>query len=403
MVKNNNSFLLMPSFYGLITFSIFYILYRVNFLNFYTPSATSQIIFTLVIACFGLSTLINRKRYNKLNFSGDKILIIPNKLKFILYVFYFIGYLGFIKYLFDMISALGGVVKFFLILQSESNLIRNTIEDIASGSIQMTYFGWFAMWLTFYLIRIKKLSPKWYYHIVITFILNLLFIDRTRPVWLLVVLLLIMLVTLNVKKINFFKFAGYGLSVAIFFVAMFNQIGNWVGKKNEDFKYGQTVLPTFLQNAVFYCTSSYGYFDQVLKTENISEFSPDRTAYPLAKLSKSLSFRDQDVVAQINDFYDIPYSTNVGTFLEPFYRDGSYLYLIFGIIFYSFAFDYIGYLLLKSMSVFNHILWANLVFVNIIGFFTPKIGSTSIWLFVFIAIIFAKFVNKRRIHIEIKS
>jgi hypothetical protein len=210
---------------------------------------------------------------------------------------------------------------------------------------------------------------------------------------------LTILLTIDIKKINVFKIIASGIAISLFSIILFNQIGNWVGKTNQELKYGRTSLPIYLQNFVFYGTSSFGYFNQVLIKEDISSFSPERTAYPLMKLFNAISLKD-DVVSQINDYYDIPYSTNVGTFLEPFYRDGGFLYVIFGVMLYSFGFDYFGYVLLKSGNIFNHILWANLVFVDAIGFFTPKIGSTSIWILVILAFALKRFFKQKRIVVK---
>jgi len=50
------------------------------------------------------------------------------------------------------------------------------------------------------------------------------------------------------------------------------------------------------------------------------------------------------------------------------------------------VFDFIGLLCLRSRGIFAVYFWANLCFSTLIGFFTPKIGTTPIWLFFMVTI-----------------
>ncbi len=134
------------------------------------------------------------------------------------------------------------------------------------------------------------------------------------------------------------------------------------------------------QNIVFYLTSSYFYLDYIICNEN-PEYKFDRTINPALKALKSIGIIEKEPTSLINDFYGQPYKTNVGTFLEPFFRDFVYIYMIFGIILHSVLLNYLAFLFLKIKSSFSLFLVSNICVINFFSFFTPKLNNFPIWLF----------------------
>src|SRR5439155_17556648 len=90
--------------------------------------------------------------------------------------------------------------------------------------------------------------------------------------------------------------------------------------------------------------------------------------------------------SQINEYFSMPFTTNVGTFLEPFYRDGGFTFAFAAILVHSFGLDWLGLALLRSGRRLALFAWANLCFVTFISFFTPKITGFPTWLFTGLAI-----------------
>jgi len=121
---------------------------------------------------------------------------------------------------------------------------------------------------------------------------------------------------------------------------------------------------------------------------------PERFLYPALKFLTRFGLSKEPPL-QILDYYDIPFSTNVGSFLEPFYRDGGLLFVLCGIIIYSFGIDAIGLMLLNSRRPLAIYAWANLCFVTALSFFNPLSNFFPIWLFTGLGMmsIFLKFVR----------
>jgi uncharacterized membrane protein len=89
----------------------------------------------------------------------------------------------------------------------------------------------------------------------------------------------------------------------------------------------------------------------------------------------------------INEFYGQPYKTNVGTFLEPFYRDFGFFYMILGVIVHSFFLNYIAIFFLKINTPYSLFLVSNICIINFFSFFTPKLNNFPIWMFIGIGLI----------------
>jgi len=77
--------------------------------------------------------------------------------------------------------------------------------------------------------------------------------------------------------------------------------------------------------------------------------------------------------------------TNVGTFLEPLYRDGGVPLVFVGIFLHTFGFGWLGTWLLRFPSAVTLAGWSTLCFCNAMAFFTPKFNNSPTWLFLALA------------------
>jgi oligosaccharide repeat unit polymerase len=87
------------------------------------------------------------------------------------------------------------------------------------------------------------------------------------------------------------------------------------------------------------------------------------------------------------EFMSVPHLTNVGTFLEPFLRDGGWIFILAGILLHSFVFDKIAMGVLKRITPMGVIIIATLCFINFMAFFVPKIVSTATWFTLILALV----------------
>jgi hypothetical protein len=170
------------------------------------------------------------------------------------------------------------------------------------------------------------------------------------------------------------------------FVGIFLGIAAWVGKVVSEGQFGESPLPPFAQNIYVYGTSGFAYFNRLLETQDAVTYVPERVLYPAFKVLAGLGL-SAPPPSQINEFFYMPFPTNIGTFLEPFYRDGGRLFLILGIILQSFGLDLAGYAFLRSGRPTARFAWANVCFVAFIGFVTPKLTNFPVWLFTIVGIV----------------
>jgi oligosaccharide repeat unit polymerase len=378
-ISNIKYLFFIPSFYGFLTMTFTYTIFILNVIEYNPISFQTHFIVILSILSFFTSSfltyILNKKFFKNYTISNVKIN------RGLLISLYAVSFFGVFMYLKEYFSFYGGYINYFLILFSDnsSELRANSLIASESIGIQFTYFGWIAIGLNVIQILNKKLSKIWYILIILTFICNLLFIDRTRPMWILLIILYL-LFCLNIKKI---KFASLLKKVILFLFAfffIFISIGSLAGKTTEEKLYeGWNISPN-VQNIVFYLTSSYFYLDYIICNENpVYEF--DRTINPVLKTFKSIGIIEKEPSSLINEFYGQPYKTNVGTFLEPFYRDFGYLYMIFGIILHSVFLNYFAIFFLKMNSPYSLFLVSNICIIDFFAFFTPKLNNFPIWLF----------------------
>lgn len=383
--------LLLPSTYGFLTYTVFGFMYIVGAFQ-YENIALETIGVILITSFFlGLGSYLFLYLFQleevKMDVSSLSIS------SFTLICFFLIGAYGIFKYVLDFSDFLGGYVLFFAyIIEGESMGIREAAQYTESFGTQLTYFGWifFAIVVVHPSYR-KSLSPL----LLLIFVGNLLYIDRTRPIWILFPTLLLMMIY-NLNAITFKRVMLSVLLIPTILISIFNFIGDLIGKVSVEGRYGESFIPFALQNAFFYLTSGYAYLNRLILMESNVSYIPERILYPMFKLGSMVGIL-KEPPSQVIEFFYIPFPTNVGTFLEPYFQDGGYLYVFLGVIIHSLGLNFLSLFLLRSRRIIPVFVWANLCFVNLMANFTPKISSFPIWLFCLIAL-FDIFFS--RIHIS---
>lgn len=390
--------LFMPSFYGLLTFPFFYFLYLINIFPYEEKNLEAQIICIAVVLFFISSIFFNFSNYSFL--IKNRYVIKKEELRdhlpftnTVLLLFFLIGVIGSIKYILDFSSFFGGVWLFFFLLLNDSGQIRIAQETQASVGFQLSYFAWLSISMFVLNVRLKVLNGFYILLGMIAFVLNLFFIDRTRPLTILFTTLLILFF------VSFDRFTSTSLKrifliTGIMLVSVFVIIGEWIGKVAQDGEYGETFIPPVFQTAVLYGSSSFGYFNRIVENGENGDFTPLRSLYPAQKLFSAFKIT-KEPPAQINEFYYIPQPTNVGTFLEPLYRDGGIWFCLVGILLHSFLFDLAGMFFLKYINHFSLYALAVLCFINFFAFFSPKFNVLPVWIFIFFGAIGAVVIKSR--------
>lgn len=392
-IKDLKYLIYIPSFYGTIFFNLFYFFYLLDIIKFDEGCFTAHVIFGLSSFLFIFNTIIFLKYYKiviEKKFSAVGDLVHDKNIRFIkiiMFLFYGIGFLGGFLYLVGVADFFGGFLNFFLVLFSDSSSEIRANGDAYSDSvgIQLSYFSWIASAITLSLIVTRKISKKYYILFVFNILINLLFIDRTRPIWILITSLLSVLPFIHFKLTNR-KILKYFITFSVAIMFIFSLLAIISNKQTDKSNFNSWDLPPEIIGILNYGVSPFAYFNYMIIHEDIEEITLDRTIYPLKKVTSQLGLT-KEPSSLINEFYYVPTPTNVGTFLEPFYRDGGYFFVFLGILLHTFVFNIMGLYFLKNKNLFGNYAYSNICFINLFSFFTPKINNFPIWLFFLIGIV----------------
>lgn len=366
-----------PSFYILCSWTVTLIIYIAEpiILNPLSVTSIGVIIYVIFIAIF--SSLFFSGHYSKAIKSAIQLPIGTNAVMSFM-IFTALGAVG-LYYFFTFASTtIGGFGVYIAILLSNPLEIRGIAVDELGGIVQLTYFSWISIGLGVSIICSPRIGL--FTKIVIAtivaleFFANLLFIDRTRPVWLLVIIAITIAMSKQNPRKALRKFV-IGIPIAI--LIMFVSFSIATGKLSAGG--AQETLSQYL-------LGGFSYMNFIFTNITEFDYSPIRTFYPISKVLESLGVITQ-VPSQILEFYDVPFTTNIGTFIEPLYSDGGVIFLIFGIPFVIITIDWIGIAALNAKSYYGIFIYSNLVLSNMLSFFVAKFTSTPIYLFIAIFII----------------
>jgi oligosaccharide repeat unit polymerase len=384
--------LFMPAFYLLATFAPAYLMYVTDLIEYDESILLLHqiVIVTLLSSIVSMAmfynsykSLINDPSYPHVQKELQAKSVLN---KWGIFILLIVGILGIAKYTLDYSRYLGGAGWFFILLFEDSGQVRTLQENVSSVGIQLSYFSWIAAFLTATNIGMGNSKKTGWLLILLVIILNIVFVDRTRPIWILFTCIL----SYFIAGFNRIKRGSIIRSITILgvtFITLFIFIGIWLGKITQEEDFTNKVPPVF-QPAVLYATGSFAYFNQILINDPQVDYLPVRLTYPLQKIMASQKLVEEPP-SQILEFYSLPPVTNVGTFLEPYYNDGGLPFTFLGIFIHTFLFNFLGLFFLRYPTRFSIIALSTLCFTNFIGFFTPKIASLPSWIFLGIGLVSA--------------
>ena len=368
----NNFFrlLLIPSLYGALTWTFLVLLIQSEVLQI-TVGLKAYAIYLYVIIAYVISLFLsyfgNSKRsvrlmYTKREFTSSDWCIF--------HLSTIIGLFGLWQYIDDFSETLGGYLQFFIVFLNNPILIRTLAESQSSVGFQLSYFSWIS--ICYCLILVCDQQKKWYGFtiysgvlLIIQLSLNLLFIDRTRPIILIISLGLIYLFLRHDKVKNPYVLVT---CIAVFPFLFFIIHALITGKFDKN--------SGIVFELLAYILGGFGYFSAMLDITT-PDYSFFRTFYPLAK-SYQLYDSSIYVPSQIPEFFAVPFETNVGTFLEPLYADGGILLVIIGVPILIVSIDFLALSFLRVRTYMGLIVWSHLVVVIVFSFFVSKFNSVHI-------------------------
>lgn len=373
--------LLMPSFYGLVFFGTNYVLYLANDGEYEDIALATHLVCVLVTLVFGLATLRSypacARLAPELADRGFKRLELHPAFILLLHA---IGLAGIAQYFRSLVAHFGSPLEVGLRLMSSSADIRIAADDLTDVGIgtQLSYFGWIAIWVT--AVSERRGHVRWLLMVmsVIQILANLLYIDRTRPIWILFVWGLLVAIR-HFRSLQTRRLLALAAGAVVGVVVVFVGAGAWIGKVDVS-EVGNSAngLATAFQPLYIYLTSGFAFLNRMLLVDQ-PDFTLARSLYPVGTLVSHLGLVEPPP-SQINEFLWTPLPTNVGTFLEPLYRDGGIALMVLGTLMHSFGFNWLGRLLIHNRAPLCLLAWAMLCFTDAIAFFTPKYTNTPTWL-----------------------
>lgn len=396
----------IPSFYGAFTWGTWLVLYFMNLVRIDDCSYTALVIFLFVEIMFLLSLLYALPEYRQCLESRNAVT--PegssggSQSKYLLLLLlHTIGFVGLVKYYIDISRAMGGFWWFMFALMNEASQIREETGFSKSAGTQIAYAGWIAISLTTYWVSGKRISKWWIVPAVLQFTGNLAYLDRMKPIMILVTSLL-MLLPLSINRISFRKIATWMTASMALTILTFWGVAEWVGKTYYKWANESGSLPGITYDIYTYGASGFAYFNKMLEINEEVSYLPVRVFYPLLKFTAKYEL-SLEPPSQLLEFYYIPFSTNIGTFLEPFYSDGGLSFVVFGILLFSFGLNAFGLYFLRANTPLSDYAWANICLTLILAFITNKMATFPMWLFCGIGILSAVIAKQNSYFRRIKT
>ena len=396
-----HTLLFMPSFYGALTWGFWLILYFARFMDWNDDQPLSIVIFFLVELAFIASIFVYSRYYRSwigthmgaLRMGEGTGQGLTGFYKAFIAALHVVGFYATIQYMREFGSVAGGLSGFKYLVDTQPWYVRNEGEYTRSLGTQLGYFGWIAIGLTIFWVVRKQLPRWWLIPAGAQFAANLLWLGRMRPT--MVVFYSVLMALVASPKPHFRNVLKGGLVVVLGIVVLFWSIALWIDKLPELTGFVAQDLRPFFQNFYFYGCGGFAYLNHILTHGVRVSFPPENTFYPLFKVLATLKAVSEPP-SQIKPFLFLPFSTNVSTFLDPFYRDGGMPLLFIGILIQTFGMDAFGLYLLRLKRPLAYFAWTSLCYTSFMAFFTFKICEVPTWLFVVLGLASAWLVRPPR-------
>jgi oligosaccharide repeat unit polymerase len=390
---------LNPSAYGAASFAIALPLYQMNLIGYEAAAPETLLLCWTAFVMFVLAAIVWHRSYAALGESiGDSVSWQLRGRRWsptlALLTLHVAGALGVWAYASGLAAYFGSWAKLGLLMMESPYEVRWAAEEVSSVGTQISYLGWLAIWITVARERRGQKSVGFRLLLILQLLLNLVYVDRTRPLWILFGVATIF-TAMSYSKVSGAKLLRSAVILGASAVLSFVALGWWIGKINlSEAGHSQAeLLATAFEPVYFYGTSGFAYLNRVILTE-VPDWSLGRSLYPMAMVLSRLDLM-QPPPPQVNEFLLVPMMTNVGTFLEPLYRDGGPPLALFGMAVHSFGFSWLGQVFLRRRNALVLIGWSTLCFCDFIAFFTPKFANTPTWLFVGLGVLVVLFGNFR--------
>lgn len=361
----------IPSFWGAITWSMALFTYIFMDIGWYPPHFDSLLALFGMLFCFILSFFcFSPFVKNQFDFHFENI--VPKINFYYILVLHLIGLAATALFVSDISNSGYLSDNFFALLLADPLVIRAVPLDGLTRGIFLGYIGWLAVFLSATQVAVYRDRRVLNSILVILQICaNILFLSKMRPV----VVIMIFIVPFIIMTIRY-KFIKLSIIGVMFSIIIFVFFTSWSYVTGKVFELGIGYNPV-VETFILYLTSGPAYLSHIMFIEQ-PEMTLSRTLRPLYVIS-SILFDTAQPPSRILPFYDLPISTNVGTALEPWFRDLGATGMFLGMIALSFGVDMVAYLGLRFGRLTGLLVVMTMCYCSIFAFFVPRLTTGPVF------------------------
>lgn len=366
--KSGNWIFAIPSFWGLATWTVAVAAYFFGGIGWFPPSETSiAILVAMSMSYLGSLMLFSPVIRSWFDRHFEDIHP-PVGIKWII-LLHVLG-IGFCL-LFVMDFEKSGLISdgFFRLLVDNPLEIRAVPLDGLTRGVQLSYIGWIAVFLSGASAALYKKGRLTNYLLVaLQLAANLVFISKMRPI----AIVFLFAFPYFVLYRRRFSFVRLGAISAILMAAIVAFFIYWSDATGKTYELGLGYPPA-VETFLLYFTSGPAYLSHILEYE-LPDYDLSRTLRPVY-MASAVIFGTDAPPSRILQYYDLPITTNVGTALEPWYRDMGFFGLGVGVVVLSFGLDAMAYWGLRFGRVTGLLLTVMMCVCSTLAFFVPRLST----------------------------
>lgn len=369
--RSGNWIFAIPSFWGLATWSVALSAYLFGGIGWEPVNEIALSLLLMMPACFLFSLLIFspvvrsvfNHRYDRL-FPKVKL-----RWEFLLHG---LGVVSSLMVIYSVTHSGWIDGDFFTTMINDPIAIRTATSKNPPVGIYIGYAGWIGAFISGAQAGMYK-KGRWVHYLLLAIqvVASLVFLSKIRPIAIILLFAFPYLI-LNYRRFSLARLVTLCATLIVVIVGFFLVWSDSTGKVYAlDLGY-----PPAVETFLLYLTSGPAYFSHIVAVE-VPDMDLSRTLRPFYMLSAML-FDTAPPPPSIIPFYSIPITTNVGTTLEPWFRDYGIAGVLVGVFVVSFGVDLIAYWGLKFGRISGTMVAVVMCFCSTLAFFVPRLTSGAV-------------------------
>ena len=369
--RSGNWIFAIPSFWGLGTWTLALSAFLFGGMGWFPPDGLSLGILLLMPLFFIASLMFYGPVFKSLFDHHYRTLFPSIRLRWEM-AFHLVGIVAAVMVV-RSINASGLIEAdyFTTFLENPMAIRRATTIEVPDGNY-LGYAGWLGAFISGVQAGRKK-KGRWIHFalLAIQVAANMVFVSKIRPISVILLFAFPYLIA-NYRRYGLSRILTLGTALLALIVGFFLVWSDSTGKV-----YGLGLgYPPAVETFLLYLSSGPAYFSQIVAVE-VPDMDLSRTLRPFYTLSAIL-FGTEPPPSPIIPFYSIPFTTNVGTALEPWYRDVGLVGVVAGMFTLSFVVDLVAYWGLLFRRTTGFLITVMMCLCSALAFFAPRLTTGAV-------------------------